>query len=529
MSNQVHKQMSKYYDMPNHNLLAYLKRQEVGSEIIVTTPFAQGEPTPAMLKQWAETLKTIEGEWPSLFAFEIDMSKKVGPMSYQRPLHERIESIQSYFQLDEYERGARAISEDAINQTLAFMVKGRGMRPRSEQKVLENMKLSTNSGSPFFTKRRLVAEKEINAVVGFPEDALPTAFYQKATFDLCATLGWRGQEGGPSVDDTKQRVLWMFPMSLNIKEATIYQPLIQMAQKFNFVPPWNGNEAVDQAFTNMFATKGAGDLIICTDFTNFDAHFNTYLQDAAISILLQLVETKKKPYYENVLRSKYYLPLCIDDGVFMVGHHGMASGSGGTNADETLVHMALQREAAMTAGRDLNRYSMCLGDDGVLTYPGATVEHVLQTYTGHGLEMNPSKQYVSTDDAIFLRRWHHKDYVVDGVNVGVYPTMRALGRLRYMERFVDPKMWGRAAVAMRELSVIENCKYHPLFPEFVKFCVKRDKYRLGLDIPGFFEHLNEEWEEAKANDITYTSYSAMYNDPTPPAEWRVVKELKAFK
>lgn len=51
----------------------------------------------------------------------------------------------------------------------------KGLRLRSEEQVVKNMILSTNSGSPFFTKRRLVVDKSL---VLRPDDK-----------ELCAVLG----------------------------------------------------------------------------------------------------------------------------------------------------------------------------------------------------------------------------------------------------------------------------------------------------------------------------------------------------
>lgn len=120
--------------------------------------------------------------------------------------------------------------------------------------------------------------------------------------------------------------------------------------------------------------------------------------------------------------------------------HGMASGSGGTNADETLSHRTLQHYVAIKNNAKLNKYSQALGDDGILTYPGIKIEHVVDAYSRFGQEMNPSKQYASTEDTVYLRRWYHTKYRTDGVMKGVYSSFRALGRLMGQERFYDPKV-----------------------------------------------------------------------------------------
>lgn len=51
-------------------------------------------------------------------------------------------------------------------------------------------------------------------------------------------------------------------------------------------------------------------------------------------------------------------------------------------------------------------------------------------------------------------------------------------------------------VELRYLSILENCKWSPYFHEFIDFCIEGDKYRLGIDIPGFFENLQSYADKA---------------------------------
>lgn len=516
--------MQLYYAWPNRNLLSYLKRQEHGVDLIVMTPFAEGYSTDELLHDWHKQLESLGSAWPSLYEYEMEMQRKVGPMSIQKPLKERIGSIEEYYTLTS---NPEPILDAVVLKCVENWRRVGNLRQRSHAATIDAMKKSTNSGSPFFTRKATVTELELTAQSKLSSTEWLVTYPDVGQWRMCATLGWRGQEGGPTVDDTKQRVLWMFPYTVNVEELSYYQPLISAAQRCGLNPAWIGNDAVDRCITQLFATKGRNDLVLCTDFTAYDQHFGVPLQQVALHVLSELFRGNQA--LEEVLSFKYIIPLCIKEGVFYTGTHGMASGSGGTNVDETIAHSALQLEAAYRRGSSLNRYSMCLGDDGILSYPGINVEDVVYSYTRHGLEMNVSKQHASVEDAIYLRRWHHRDYAVNGINVGVYPTMRALGRLRYMERFIDPEKWGRKAVAMRQLSIIENCRYHPLFVDFISFCITRDKYRLGLDIPGFIDNLDDEYREAKANDTLYVSYSQEYGDPRPPSEWEVVKILKDLR
>lgn len=512
------------------NLRAYFGSVVKGQSEVYDTPFARDESTKTLLSKWKAVLKSIENTWPSLYKYEIDLASKVGPMSVRKPLSERMEDIEHYYA--DILQSAEPLGDRAIAATVREFSRLRGLRLRSESRTVELMKKSTNSGSPYFTKRRLVTDKTVPSEVYHFRDEVEQHL-SSGDFTAAAILGWRGQEGGPTTADVKQRVVWMFPYAVNIAELQLYQPFIEAAQKFNIVPAWVSFDEVDKRITAMFDTKADNDLVVCTDFSKFDQHFNAEMQAAALRILRACMEPSMTStnWLNDVFPIKYMIPLAYDEGKVRFGKHGMGSGSGGTNCDETLAHRALQYEAAQSNGVKLNPNSQCLGDDGVLTYPGITVEDVVKAYQSHGLEMNLDKQYASTQDCTYLRRWHHKDYRQDGICVGVYSTCRALGRLRYLERYQNPKYWDAKAVALRQLSILENVKYHPLKEQFVDFCMKRDKYRLGLDIPHFFDDLRAIAEQ-KIDDMPdflgYTRTLQSGGDPAGGIEnWWIVKYLKS--
>ena len=486
----------KYFNLPNPGLRAYLSIVERGNDEEYRTPFYKGKSVQQVLKDWIVQLKPLSKEWPTLYDFEIDLSKKVGPMSIMKPLAERMDDIDAYYELAN--KPADPVSEEAVAQVFREWAQFAGLRARSQVRTVEMMKKSTNSGAPYFTKRKDVVDKTIPCQLTVGDEILQTLGSNQTSWSACAVLGWRGQEGGPLVDDVKQRVVWMFPFSVNVRELQVYQPLIAAAQRGNLVPAWVGMDSVDKAVTKLFDTKSPKDLIICTDFSKFDQHFNPSLQKVAFSLIASLFKGDPAiaDWLENVFPVKYEIPLCYGWGKVRKGKHGMGSGSGGTNADETLAHRSLQYEAALRNRQTLNPNSQCLGDDGILSFPGCTVEDVIDSYTRHGLEMNKDKQYASTQDCTYLRRWHHDQYRIDGICVGVYATTRALGRLCEQERYYDPQKWNSKMVALRQLSILENVKFHPLREKFVDYCMKGDKYQLGLAIPGFFDNIGKVAQEA---------------------------------
>jgi hypothetical protein len=438
--------------------------------------------------------------------------------------------IESYYEsilLD-----SKPISDSAIAAVIKEWGNPRGLLLRSQRKTVENMKKSTNSGSPYFIKRRAVTDKTLPARLEYL--GIQTKQYLAASeWYSAAVLGWRGQEGGPTDDDVKQRVVWMFPYAVNICELQFYQPAIEVAQKRLFTPAWVSMEEVDKRITKLFDTKGNHDLVVCTDFSKFDQHFNKDMQDAARKIISAIMgsDSECRRWLNDVFPVKYSIPLAIDMDRILTGLHGMGSGSGGTNFDETLTHRSLQYEAAQSKRKMLNPNSQCLGDDGILSYPGITVEDVTRSYSAHGQDMNVDKQYASEHDCTYLRRWHHDEYRVDGVCVGVYSTYRALGRLCEQERYYDPEVWGPKMVALRQLSIIENCKYHPLREEFVNFCMKGDKFRLGLDIPGFLDDIDKIASSATDLMPDFLGYTKSLEQGagTGLSTWWVVNYLKSLR
>jgi hypothetical protein len=531
-----------YFKLPNPGLRAYFEHVRHGQPDEYRTPFYKTKSLDQIIDGWMVELESIGDQWPTLLSFEKDLAAKVGPMSIMKPLKERMDDIDSYYEsvlLDSTPISPEAIA--AVKEE--FGSKIGGLRIRSRLHTVENMKLSTNSGSPFFTKRRSVIGDTLpysfmNADGGSEDKrfTIGIIYPGKHLYKICAVLGWRGQEGGRDEDDVKQRVVWMFPFAVNIEELRLYQPLIEACQKHKLVPAWISMDEVDRRITDMFDTKGVDDPVICTDFSKFDQHFNADMQHAAKSILDALITDQdwKAQWLNFTFPIKYNIPLAYDWDKIREGSHGMGSGSGGTNADETLTHRALQYEAAQAAGQTLNPNSQCLGDDGVLTYPGITVEDVVRSYSAHGQEMNLDKQYVSKQDCVYLRRWHHTDYRIDNVCVGVYSTCRALGRLAEQERFYDSDKWSPQMVALRQLSIIENCKYHPLREKFADYCMKGDKYRLGLDLPGFMDNITTIAQKATSLIPDFLGYTkSMQSEQEGPdtaygiANWWIVQYLKS--
>lgn len=73
----------------------------------------------------------------------------------------------------------------------------------------------------------------------------------------------------------------MMPLSVNIEELQFYQPFIEAVQKHKLIPAYVSSELVEERMTKLFDTKDPNDLVVATDFTKFDHHFNPGMQTIA--------------------------------------------------------------------------------------------------------------------------------------------------------------------------------------------------------------------------------------------------------
>lgn len=517
--------LGEFYDLPNPGLLAYFEHTRTGSNVDIRPPMWHGEPREQVIDRWtSRLLKSDARKVPGLLDFEEEMKEKIGPLSIQLPLSERIGKIEEYY--TDVLLPSEPIAPEAI---AAFKHTLRSVKAqiRGMEHTIRLMRLTTNSGAPYFTKRKRVSDLK-----GIREQILWAEELAKTDKSLPATLGWRGQEGGPEPEDVKQRVLFMFPFIYNVMELQVYQVLIEMWQHYAINPAYISMRAVEEKLTSLFDTKG-DDYCVVTDFTGYDQHFNSDCQNAAKECIdFQL--HKGTEWLERVFPIKYEIPLVCDENLMYTGRHGMGSGSGGTNFDECCAHSCMQHEAAILKGKKLNPYSNAYGDDGYLSYPGIDVDDVISTYSSHGQVMNPSKQSVDKHSAVYLRRYFHDSYRDSkGIMLGIYSTERALGRLLGQERFVSfEKDSGDYAryVVLRSLGIIENTNNSPAFEQFVDFVLEGDEYKLGLAIPGFFDSLGRQYQElatSDANLLGYTQQLQMGKKFTSINDWKVVKYLRS--
>jgi hypothetical protein len=473
------------------NAIPFLKGVEKGYDVDIRTPLFEGRDREEVANEWANILYSEPQRMvDELVEIEKAQERKIGPVSRRKPFADRISDIEPYYS----PRRAPEIELSEINELLLrksehIFTPNERMRPISHAKAAAQLPNNTNSGLPLFKKRGTVLEQSIALAMSgkvFP-----------------AMLGWRGSSGQTGDYYPKQRVVWMIPFSQNICEARFQVPFhTKLLQYPQYFAAQISMEQVDVEVTYMLDNLPDQAYMMATDYANFDQTIRSQLS-WFIDRLKGQFQTSSHADIENLLTYAQNCELLCTEEVVFTGFHGLASGLNITNASECVIN----RDTQMSSPVALSGAFQVQGDDsaGRVWDPEKHLQHLERC----GFDFNKDKQYVSRKAVVYLQRLHHTDYRIDGISRGQYPTMRALNSLLGMERFHAD--WDKDMEALRTLAILENCKWHPSFSDFVSFVVKRgDKYlkefvtkladgkiarksviRKAMSIPGFVPTYNQ--------------------------------------
>uniref|UniRef100_A0A2V0RML3 RdRp n=1 Tax=viral metagenome TaxID=1070528 RepID=A0A2V0RML3_9ZZZZ len=430
------------------NALPFLKSIGNGYNEDIRTPLFGGVDRQVVADQWWTILSSVDNLFPELIDLETKQKGKIGPLSIRLPFIDRIPDINSYYtNHSDVEVGL----SEVIGQ---FVIPGSRLRPLSARNSALQLPTNSNSGLPLFRKRNQVQEESIAM-------AMQNEFYP-------ALLGWRGQANGTNTP--KQRVVWMFPYSLNIAEARFFRPLHEILKNMYPFSAWITMDKVDRSITTLIdSSRGE---ILSSDFSSYDQSV-FHQQDWFFDILRMAYQTS---YHDEISMLQHWfknIPLVFSETQMFTGEHGVPSGSTFTNQCDSIVNYLAQSSSPVAT--DLIQVQ---GDDAVIVVDN--VDTHLSHLTNLGFDVNIDKQLISSTMVSYLQRLHHRDYRIGGVCRGVYPTMRALNSLLGQERFYQG--WSSEMVSLRVLAILENTKWHPAFKEFVKFTVEHGDLQLKENV-----------------------------------------------
>lgn len=520
------------------NASAIFSRIRFGQKPTPRTPLYKDVPEDQVFEMWIEELNRIrevsplgpddQGYLGDLIEYDLSRMEKTGPQGELAPLDDRMNDVLEYWNLNMGK--THFIYKDIISQMRyeLFGIEPNGkrnlLRPMSVERVISldqyDNKLITNSGCPDFGKRndpQVLSRAMIDAKSGRWKD-------------YPMSLGARSQRG-------KARSIFMAPFSLNIKEKQFLYPLLETirARKIPFFSAWEGFEEVEQGF-NVDDFFKPDHWLIQQDYTSMDKYYNSACNFIVSAVCAPVYQKSYQSEFLDVIDHLLTVPVLISTDKIINGKHGMPSGSGFTNFAESIVSYYVSK--VLDRSKLDVKAVQGLGDDlaiAIQAYDSDPTEedkkfiaNVLSINSAKavGLVVEPDKQRIDRNTTVYLQRFFDKRIVADDIVVGCYPSILALNTAMNPERFHDPRKWSGEMETLRWLMILENCNRLPYFPELVAFFMKGDKYRLGLDIPGFFDKLPSIYEDAKAIKGFVPTYNQSSMDKGI-ADFKVVRYIVA--
>lgn len=465
-----------------NKLSRYMELVKNGNDNVLTSPLFDNNPN--ILQEFDELFESLSAADPlyiTLQEAEMANKSKFGPRSIAKPWKERKESLLEYFAPVKAFNTPSDITPNLVGR----------LRPLNINSVGDYIKKNTNSGLPYLVKKGLVLDEAINNYQSLVDDQYP------------AVLFTRTQEGN------KTRNVWGFPIGDTIREMIYYRPILDYQRTQFWRSAIVSPEAVDNGVTACFNYAKEKNLsLLSIDFSSYDASLKPYLISYGFNYIKQMFQSQFHPDIDAIRERFTTIGICTPDGI-ITGEHGVPSGSTFTNEIDSICQYII----AKSYPRESLEYFQIQGDDGL--YACKDPSDLMKWFESFGLNVNEDKSLVSKDAASYLQLIYNPSYKRNDVLVGVYPVYRALLRLCYLESFTDftkDNIDGKDYFAIRSLSILENCKYHPYFRNLVEFILARDKYSLNPSSQGLDAYIKlrakQDGKDINFNIYQYGDYAA---------------------
>jgi hypothetical protein len=476
-------------DEVKEKLSSNLLSIEKGSQQILSSPLAK-QPD-KVLSDWDTIFKRNSGKINNeLNELELSNRSKFGPRSIAVPWVDRKSGVQDYFSAQESSKSPKVA--EGLRQNL---------RPINEVKAISLLKNNTNSGMPLYSRKGNVKEDYMGDINKYLNRKDPCVLFTRTQ------------------EQKKTRSVWGYPMADTINEMRFYAPLLEYQRKLDWRSSINSPDAVNSRMTYLINKAIDNNLkLLSIDFSAYDASVKTALQKGAFSYVKSLFQSQFHKDIDYIEMRFNEIGLITPDGV-LSGPHGVPSGSTFTNEVDSVAQFLIANENGET-DYDIQ------GDDGA--YCTADPDKLISLFESYGLNVNKDKSYVSDSYLVYLQNLYHKDYENNGLIGGIYPTYRALNRILYLERFTDfeqADIVGSDYFSIRTICILENCKYHPLFEELVKFIFKLDKYNLEYTRNGLQAYIQNIKQTSGTQGILNFRYE---DDITGIESFETVKVLKSL-
>lgn len=346
----------------------------------------------------SETGVIVEGSLLRRFeeqGFNLDVDLDNKSVYHPESMFENLAKYQGIPRLDTSSR------DFEIAISLAFRAFGGdgSLQPLPFDENLEGtIKGSKSSGAPYFSRKGEVFHKDLDR-------AVRTVSGSK-TPDPCVCYH-RVQHGdsGP-----KQRMVWGYPQSMTLIEATFARPLIDKFLRHRS-PMAFGMRKFELASRALPITNSG--VRYSFDFSKFDSSVSIDLIKVAFRILktwfrsMSHIEDKA---WDVILRYFMFTPIIMPDGNVYSKSGGVPSGSYFTQLVDSIVnYIVIQYCFVKVFGKPvLDNKILVLGDDCLVGFDGhIPLQAFSRVASELGFTMNPDKCHIST----FGEPWHFLGHI----------------------------------------------------------------------------------------------------------------------
>lgn len=438
-----------------------LERLNKGDDNVLLTPLGDSLDPYDFLEGWQSILlANIDKLNDPLIKLESNSKTKFGPRSRALPYSEREQSI----------RCSWTNQDDKHIPKFKELVGPGYLIPIGMGKAKTKIKLSSSAGLPFVAKKSKVVDKLLSNFDSYHNRKDPCVLFTRTG------------------ENWKTRNIWGFPFADTFYDMLFYVPLLLHQRTLPWRSSLVGEYEVACKITEIidFAIS-TGRIIYSIDFAGFDASVKWQYIREAFKYFASCFIKSFEEYIMAISERFYTISLVTPKGV-LTGKHGVCSGSNFTNEVDSVVQamIAFSNDFIMVCK------TVIQGDDGVYTMFKEDIGKFNEKFAYAGLKIEHTKSDISSNYATFCQMLYSDDYRDEnGVITPVYPSYRAITRLIFPERFTDFKTTGietKDFYGIRGITILENCKHHPLHEELVRYVVSKEKYKLQFSDSGLISY-----------------------------------------
>lgn len=480
----------------------HLNRTLLGDSEVYFTPFAIHADPYSVLAEWEEIFNQhLHIMNVPLLELERSNRSKFGPRSIAIPWSERICGLRSSYQ-------AQVGNEQHVPH-FKFTPGDGTLEPISSIEASLRMKGSSSSGLPFLVKKRTSLAYLMQNFDEIFDRKDPCMLYTRTT------------------ECKKTRNVWGYPLADTLYEMMFYAPLLVLQKQKSYRASLVSPDMVAQHISVMIHNAiASGKVLYSVDFAGFDASILHQYIILSFDYIKSCFAPAFHVFISYVCERMYTIAILTPSGIYR-GKHGVPSGSTFTNEVDSIVQLGI----ASTCSFIHEHECQIQGDDGVYTLFEKDIPEFEAAFDYAKLKLEKSKSKIASNYVLFCQNLYHIDYSdVNGHIGGIYPTYRAINRILFQERFIELGKIGITSkdyFGIRCLTILENCKYHPLFEELVRFVLSKEKQILDISDDGLLKYCTYLNVGSSANSSLNHQYGSMVSGIRNFAAYKLATKILA--